>query len=187
MSGFDYIKLASFIESVPALSVRETLGYISILRADQKPAYGESDIDPNAERHQMQSLDAEWVAAIGCAHIGNAIASIVRTPRAIKSALRRTRSAWSQLHGEVDFDDLLLVCILRESNHKVVIYKGAGNEHSPQYSVEVFRLLARHIHWLRDHSRRDSDRDKPTAEQAALLQLVESEHPAGRVIASLRL
>jgi len=38
---------------------------------------------------------------------------LLLTPRALKVALRRTWHAWSALHGEIDFDDLLISNVLR--------------------------------------------------------------------------
>jgi hypothetical protein len=44
-----------------------------------------------------------------------AAARLLRTPRALKHALRRTLRAWEALCGEIDFDDLLAVNILRHA------------------------------------------------------------------------
>ena len=41
--------------------------------------------------------------------------SLLKTPRTLKHALRRVLSAWDLLHGEVDIDHLILVCMLRYS------------------------------------------------------------------------
>jgi hypothetical protein len=43
----------------------------------------------------------------------DAAARLLRTPRALKHTLRRTYLAWQVLHGEVDFDHLLAVNVLR--------------------------------------------------------------------------
>ena len=43
----------------------------------------------------------------------DAAARLLRTPRALKHALRRTYQAWQVLHGEVDLDHLLAVNVLR--------------------------------------------------------------------------
>jgi hypothetical protein len=42
-----------------------------------------------------------------------AVASLLNTPRSLRHALGRTFSAWTTLHGEIDFDHLLAVNILR--------------------------------------------------------------------------
>lgn len=41
------------------------------------------------------------------------IPQLLKTPRILKMALRRTVTAWDILHGEIDFDDLLVLNVLR--------------------------------------------------------------------------
>lgn len=41
------------------------------------------------------------------------IARVVRTPRLLKTILRRVVQSWETLHGEIDFDDLLVANVLR--------------------------------------------------------------------------
>lgn len=40
---------------------------------------------------------------------------LVKTPRVLKTIFRHTLSAWERLHGEIDFDDLLIAYVLRFS------------------------------------------------------------------------
>jgi hypothetical protein len=66
--------------------------------------------------HFMGGLD-EW-AALDLDMLGGrtpvtALAELVRTPRALKQALRHAWHAWKDLHGEVDFDDLLVCHVIR--------------------------------------------------------------------------
>ena len=42
-----------------------------------------------------------------------AIPKLLTEPRLLKQSLRRTWQAWRNLHGEIDFDDLLMVNVLR--------------------------------------------------------------------------
>jgi hypothetical protein len=42
-----------------------------------------------------------------------AVASLLNTPRSLRHALSRTFFAWHTLHGEIDFNHLLAVNILR--------------------------------------------------------------------------
>ena len=41
------------------------------------------------------------------------IPKLLKTPRLLKMSLRRTVKAWETLHGELDFDDLLILNVLR--------------------------------------------------------------------------
>ena len=66
-----------------------------------------------------------------CVSLSDATTRLLRTPRALKHALRRTYKAWETLIGEVDFDHLLAVNLLRYG------------------SPEAFDFLLRH--WDRLH------------------------------------
>lgn len=72
-----------------------------------------------------------------------AAARLQRTPRALKHALRRTYRAWEILAGEVDFDHLLAVNVLRHG------------------APEAFDFLLRHWEQLQDDPRTwETDRDR---------------------------
>ena len=47
------------------------------------------------------------------------ISRLVKTPRLLKMILRRTFRIWEKLHGEIDFDELLVANVLRFSAPKV--------------------------------------------------------------------
>lgn len=61
--------------------------------------------------------------------------TLIDTPRTLKTILRRTREAWNNLRGEIDFDDLLLSNVLRFA------------------SPDAFAFLHSHVHEIRamDH------------------------------------
>src|SRR5690606_22591492 len=44
-----------------------------------------------------------------------AVVALCQTPRTLKQALRRVLDFWRAYPGEVDFDDLLLMSVLREA------------------------------------------------------------------------
>jgi hypothetical protein len=72
-----------------------------------------------------------------------AAARLLRTPRALKHSLRRTYRAWEILAGEVDFDHLLAVNVLRHG------------------APEAFDFLLRHWEQLQDDPRTwATDRDR---------------------------
>lgn len=58
--------------------------------------------------HEQELLD--WFSIV--TPLG-AFATLVETPRNLKSILRRTKQMWSVLHGEIDFDDLLICNVIR--------------------------------------------------------------------------
>src|SRR5205085_3845959 len=43
------------------------------------------------------------------------VAELLNTPRTLKAVLRSVVDSWEHLHGEVDFDELLIVTTLRYS------------------------------------------------------------------------
>ncbi len=49
----------------------------------------------------------------GIPTVPDAVTALVRTPRMLKHVLRHVYHTWARLHGECDFDDLLLVNTLR--------------------------------------------------------------------------
>jgi hypothetical protein len=50
---------------------------------------------------------------VGINPIRSAVVKLVSTPRTLKHVLRRFDECWSTLHGEIDFDDLFVCCVLR--------------------------------------------------------------------------
>lgn len=71
--------------------------------------------DDRANNLGMISYDIEIRSALqrfGHTPIDN-IVRLVKTPRLLKLILRRTYNAWENLHGEIDFDNLLIANVLR--------------------------------------------------------------------------
>lgn len=79
------------------------------------------DIDPvSRERREERfetTLPDDYVHLLGwrsdSINISRALAMIARTPRTLKAIFRRVWEMWQALHGEVDFDDLLVATTLR--------------------------------------------------------------------------
>ncbi len=69
------------------------------------------------------------------------VADALSNPRVLKQVLRRVDRAWDSLHGEIDFDDLFLVHLLR------YLYK------------EVFAFLLNNINTFRSLNNRENDDD----------------------------
>jgi KAP family P-loop domain len=83
------------------------------------------DVDPALPeiRRTLSVLDKmQWEMGGGnqpWTYLPRQIASLLSTPRSLKRALRRTWQAWEALHGELDFDDLLVCNVLREAQPRL--------------------------------------------------------------------
>jgi hypothetical protein len=82
----------------------------------------------------------------------DALCVLCVTPRAIKQALRACLDTWRRLPGEIDFDDVLILCIIRETQ------------------PDAFAAIQDHIHYLRDggRARPDEQRQAQTAWEKSL-------------------
>ena len=78
-------------------------------RGDVQPAH-ESTLNFLGALHEWRSLDLDMLN--GRTPV-SALAEVLITPRALKQAMRHTWHAWNDLHGEVDFDDLLICHVIR--------------------------------------------------------------------------
>jgi hypothetical protein len=118
----DFARLCERVEVIPPLRTHLVWQVVSAFR-DESLSKFESDIDP--VRPQMRKIpdsipEAEWRLP------GNArvrfpykdAAALLSTPRLLKYALRWVRDAWEPLHGEIDFDHLLAVGILKSGAPK---------------------------------------------------------------------
>lgn len=137
----DFTRLASFVEDLPPLGVREVSRIVDTFRRSCIRRFSFVDA-PNSDRGRiLENLDKEALFATRLATPGGAIAGVLRTPRALKSALRRCRSAWSALNGEVNFDDLLMVCTLYESNILIEVPSGRTSPLGPPERVRPFEAV----------------------------------------------
>ncbi len=118
-SNVDFAKLCEQTESIPTLDEDQTLHIIDLVRNhclnsfpnDIHPAYYSNKLATQVDsgsgiRSLYLALDKSWYSAL---------IELLSTPRHLKRTLRRTINTWSRLHGEVDFDELLIVTALRET------------------------------------------------------------------------
>lgn len=111
----DFAKLCDHLESVPALERGQILRLIhqvrelalreypvGIMLNQLDPLVAEDDNYKVFDRH----LEYHWPWQLS-------LCGVLHRPRLLKHALRRTLDAWSRLHGEVHFDDLLSIAALR--------------------------------------------------------------------------
>ena len=111
----DYAKLCDHIEFLRTVQPHHSSGLID--RVSQRCL-------DNTFYHHVQLADPnrnyEWNPLSGMLmrdyeefSLPQAVASLLNTPRSLRHALGRTFSAWRTLHGEIDFNHLLAVNILR--------------------------------------------------------------------------
>ncbi len=140
IGGFDLEKVAQFIEVIPELDVIQIAQVIHRFREGCRDLFPNL-IDPGGpwDRGEFDQFNND--EAIGQAmaifggditHLAKAVTLFVRTPRTLKQALRRTLDFWERFPGEIDFDHLLIMNIVRES------------------SPSAFRVVASHIKSLQN-------------------------------------
>ncbi len=151
-SNVDFAKLCEHTESIPTLDEDQTLRIIDIVRNhclnsfpnDIHPVYYGNKLATQVDngfgiRSLHLALDKSWYSAL---------IELLSTPRHLKRTLRRTINTWSRLHGEVDFDELLMVTALRET------------------ATPAFSYLTRHYKDIRSLIvKNPSDLDKEDREQ----------------------
>lgn len=131
---FDMEKLARFVLPIPPLDSREV--YRSLV-AFRDECHKRKFLDPLQDERETlwpsEDSDDAWelLSIMGALTERRALGLLCGTPRILKQGLRLCKDAWDQLCGEIDFDDLLVISLLRVAE--------------PQ----VFTLIARHIRELR--------------------------------------
>jgi KAP family P-loop domain len=148
MSRMDFAKLCDHIEALPAMEEKDVLRLITIVREHCLTAY--DDVNPvtmyGRGRGKTELWDHAWSRAglyftLGYDIIptGRAVTLLSSTPRALKHALSHTIVDWQRLHGELDFDELLIANVLRHG------------------APEAFDFLLRRIDILRSEQARVTD------------------------------
>lgn len=122
----DFPKLCDSIELVPELEVEQVATILQVARDHWRTKY--SDIDPHPNRRDGDKLRLDQAVAGGMSEYLrrtgrdtplDALVSLLRTPRALKHVLRRVDYAWSNLHGEAELDDIIIVSALRHGAEPV--------------------------------------------------------------------
>lgn len=157
----DVEKGARFVERIPELPPEDVGKLLRSFREGCR-AQHPNDIDPAAPeaREELQDLGNPISLDVRRRYdhkrAVDLLPELMRTPRALKHGLRAVYETWSQLHGEIDFDDLLVVSLLRSADH------------------EAFALLEAHLPELRTRADRHSggreDQDSFDNAAAALLK-----------------
>ena len=159
-SRVDLQKVAQFVESIPPLETSTAWPVIARFR-EACLSEKNAPIDPASTdaRETFASSDESLSERLFGPTNGpkGALLHLVRTPRVLKHGLRAALDVWDRLKGEVDFDDVIVMCLIRASR------------------PDVFALVDEHIEVLREgpsNNRRDDQKDD-TAFEAAMRSMVE--------------
>lgn len=111
----DYAKLCDHIEFLRTIQPHHSSGLIK--RVSQwclnNTVYPHIQLsDPN-RNYEWNPLNGMLMRDLEEFSLPQAAASLLNTPRSLRHALGRTVSAWRTLHGEIDYNHLLAVNILR--------------------------------------------------------------------------
>ena len=150
----DLEKIARFVERIPRLETGTAWPIVSHFRhgcLDLSKKMGHLDpVDPSI-RKQLSTVDGDQSSLsfiegmLGSASsLRGGLLHLCRTPRVLKQALRAVLSIWDRLAGEIDFDDVLLMCAVRSA------------------TPGVFAAVEQHTDVLRDGPskyRRDEQKD----------------------------
>lgn len=139
---FDMEKLARFIERPPRLDPQRFGAVLDFFRAECRGMLGRCiDPSPPQSRSSLNTLsphEEAWLLRFRDRQtLRSALAFLCRTPRQVKQSLRAALDVWEQLVGEIDFDDVLVMSVLKIAEPK------------------VFALVEEHIDKLRDGPRKN--------------------------------
>jgi hypothetical protein len=122
---FDVEKLARFVERIPDLSRHHAFRVLRAFVEGCRPRPMERP-GKRRSREQLNFDTAEvddWFAAVevgsGDLTPAGSLTAMCRTPRALKQALRHCLFVWDALRGEIDFDDVLIMSVVRETKPDV--------------------------------------------------------------------
>lgn len=144
---FDLEKIARFVEELPRLNEHEVARVIAIFRDGCRQQFDVIDPADPTVRKALDGLGDQQRLEIRRAFLGagvhslqDSLPALCSTPRSLKQALRSALDIWKRLPGEIDFDDVLVMSILREAE------------------PDVFALVRQHIDGLRRLEGRRADR-----------------------------
>ncbi len=116
------MRLAEHIEVIPELTPKFVRTIIGTFRKNRLAQYPD-DIDCVSKDKRDKQWGPESITSFNLdvwhSKTGGhdrpvfAVPKLLTGPRLLKQSLRRTWQAWRKLHGEIDFDDLLMVNVLR--------------------------------------------------------------------------
>ncbi|MCC7421347.1 MAG: AAA family ATPase [Planctomycetaceae bacterium] len=105
----DYEKLCDEIITMPHFGWEHSM---SIIEEVQNACMADShDIDPNTDEHRMTRDTINAYAVFGMRNEARSAAQLVPSPRQLKHVLRHVARSWEKIHGEVVFEELVIVNI----------------------------------------------------------------------------
>lgn len=140
-------KLGEHIEIVPPPARQPILHVLRSFRERCLEQYSDDitvlTVEEREERTRFMASDnLDHIAEVGLIQRPiDSVAGLLTSPRILKTSLRRTWFAWERLHGEIDFEDLLLCNVLRAA------------------ATEAFLLLNENVARLRSLSDRAETED----------------------------
>lgn len=171
-------KLGEHIEVIAPSARQEIVRMLRSFRTSCHDQYS-AEIDPLSAEEREDRARArpsgvlDYMGEAGL--IDRPLDSVVRlltSPRILKTSLRRTWFGWTKLHGEIDFDDLLVSNALR-----------AG-------AIEAFLLLNENVQRLRAMSNRagtsEAQKDNDESRRRLLSKLEDRGKDAGWDIGAVR-
>ncbi len=116
----DLDKIARYVERVPELRpqvVRQLCGQFLSQWRQQATDRGCILVDDPIDWPQTEDAYRYAKALLGhrAFDVPSAVEPLLTTPRALKQSLRRCNEAWRLLAGEIDLDEMLAMCIVREA------------------------------------------------------------------------
>ena len=117
-ASLDFAKLCEHREAVPLLDREQVAKVLDLLRDECLKQYPD-DVDTVSQRKPLQVSEQERTLLLESSSLGKrhdwrySLPALLNTPRVLKLAMRRFLRAWDELHGEVDFDELLITSTLR--------------------------------------------------------------------------
>lgn len=147
---FDYRKLCDLIELVPKLDPEDVFDILSF--AYRHWISSAPYIDPRDEGKRKSRLNLDEPAGELLRYFrrtsgdtpAHALATLLGSPRRLKHLVRRVDRLWSNLRGEVDLDDVIILAALRDLDDRA-----------------VFNFLAENIDPAREEPKGELDRTKP--------------------------
>ena len=113
--SIDYAKLCDHIEYVKSVDANDAFDFVERVRQhclDTKISSYVALSEPDTE-HRWNPLSGLLLRDFQEYSLPQAVAQLLNTPRALRHALGRTFTTWHELHGEIDWDHLLAVNVLR--------------------------------------------------------------------------
>lgn len=151
---FDIEKIARYVEPVPELPAPLVAKTLNIFRRGCIETTDVIDPAAPAARGELNSLGSAsdfttrlLLVERGFYTTATALCAMCVTPRAMKQALRSCLDVWGRLSGEIDFDDVLILCVLRETQ------------------PAAFALIQDSLHHLRGGTRGNQE-DRSKAQEA---------------------